>query len=382
MNVLFISSGSDNSGSAHSLVTLAKLLKEEYNVSVTVVLARKGPIIKQLEKNTIDYHIIRHYTWIKNNRIKESFTQILKNNIKKLLNFFGEKKLKKLIRKRDIDIIHLNTVTTGFGSRVALNNSKKLVWHIREFMDLDLNYEFINSSKSIKLINKSDAIIAISESVKNHFLDRLDASKIHKIYNGINEKKYTEKTKPILSNDLVTMTIAGRLNEPKGQIDAIKATDILIKKGYKLKLQIVGDGDKAYENSLKSLVAENNLEEVVEFMGYVPDIHTIWRETDIGLVCSKAEAFGRVTVEAMMGEAIVVGADTKGTSELIGKDYGYTYKQGDYGDLSEIIEYVILRKEESRSIARKARKYAMNEFTAHENAKQIYKLYLKILNYK
>ena len=38
---------------------------------------------------------------------------------------------------------------------------------------------------------------------------------------------------------------------------------------------------------------------------------------DIALVASCSEAFGRVTVEAMLAGMLVIGADVAGTSELI-----------------------------------------------------------------
>ncbi len=35
------------------------------------------------------------------------------------------------------------------------------------------------------------------------------------------------------------------------------------------------------------------------------------RKTDVELVCSKGEAFGRVTIEAMMAGNPVIGSDTE-----------------------------------------------------------------------
>ena len=378
MNILFISSGSDNSGSAHSLVALAKILKEKYRLNVKVVIARKGPIEKQFKNNSIDYYIIRHYTWIKSNNKELTFPQRLKNKIKKIINIVGETRLDKLINDNEIDIVHLNTITTGFGAKTALRNNKRLIWHIREFMDLDLNSDFIKTDKSLKLINQSDAVIAISDSVKKHFSSKLNSTKLIRVYNGIDKENYKDKANNVLKKKIITLTIAGRLAEPKGHIDAIKATSNLIKKGYNVKLQIVGNGDLNYENQLKKLIIKHDIKNEVKFLGYIADIHNIWTKTDIALICSKAEAFGRVTVEAMMGGAIVVGADTKGTAELIGSKYGYTYRQGDSNDLSNVIEYAINNKKYSQTKANLAREYAFENLTATKNADNIYNLYKKI----
>ena len=58
----------------------------------------------------------------------------------------------------------------------------------------------------------------------------------------------------------------------------------------------------------------------------------------IAVVASKSEAFGRVTIEAMLGGLVVVATDAGANSELIdnGKT-GYLYPSGDYHKLYECI---------------------------------------------
>lgn len=41
------------------------------------------------------------------------------------------------------------------------------------------------------------------------------------------------------------------------------------------------------------------------------------KKIDVELVCSRSEAFGRVTIESMMSSNPVIGANTGGTKELI-----------------------------------------------------------------
>jgi glycosyltransferase involved in cell wall biosynthesis len=55
----------------------------------------------------------------------------------------------------------------------------------------------------------------------------------------------------------------------------------------------------------------------VEFWGYIPDPGRAFLEADVALMCSRNEAMGRVTAEAMSTCRPVIGFDSGGTSELI-----------------------------------------------------------------
>ena len=97
------------------------------------------------------------------------------------------------------------------------------------------------------------------------------------------------------------------------------------------------------------------------------------------LVCSKYEAFGRVTVEAMMAGCLVIGANSGGTIELIEDgSTGVLFESGDYVDLVNKMIYVIENKNNAKKIAKNGRNVALQCFTALINASNIRNLYLDI----
>jgi glycosyltransferase involved in cell wall biosynthesis len=55
----------------------------------------------------------------------------------------------------------------------------------------------------------------------------------------------------------------------------------------------------------------------VEFWGYIPDPERAFLAADVALMCSRSEAMGRVTAEAMSACRPVIGFDGGGTAELI-----------------------------------------------------------------
>ena len=106
----------------------------------------------------------------------------------------------------------------------------------------------------------------------------------------------------------------------------------------------------------------------------------IRKNMDLELVCSRCEAFGRVTIEAMMSMIPVIGANTGGTKELIKQGYnGLLYEKGDFEDLANKIEELYKDRSKIREMGKNAYDYSKG-FTSERNAINIYNIYEKIVN--
>jgi glycosyltransferase involved in cell wall biosynthesis len=98
-----------------------------------------------------------------------------------------------------------------------------------------------------------------------------------------------------------------------------------------------GTGDQGYMDGCRALAAELGVQDRVEFWGYVPDPERAFLAADVALMCSRSEAMGRVTAEAMSACRPVIGFDAGGTSELI--DHGRTGLL--YGDPESLVECML-----------------------------------------
>src|SRR5262249_58037516 len=87
------------------------------------------------------------------------------------------------------------------------------------------------------------------------------------------------------------------------------------------RLPLVGGAGRTGEQDsfdrCRALAAEPAVAGRVEFWGYVPDPERAFLEADVALMCSRNEAMGRVTAEAMSACRPVIGFDSGGTTELI-----------------------------------------------------------------
>ena len=90
------------------------------------------------------------------------------------------------------------------------------------------------------------------------------------------------------------------------------------------------------------------------------------------LMCSKYEAFGRVTAEAMLNDCLVIGRNSGGTPELIehGKT-GFLFNTND--ELTVLMEKVLSM--DTTDIRDRAKEKAINSFTEEVSAEQLKLVY-------
>ena len=360
--------------------SMAKLIDEEKKLGIEVVpVVHTGNTEKILVEKGEKHYIVDSWSWMVGND-ENPIKKILYGAIKSVLNIPCYFKYKRIIKKENPDIVHLNALTTYSAAHAAIKLNKPVVWHIREMMEEDLNGTFWNKKMAYTLMKKATQFIAISKCVENKYKAIVGHENIQCIYNGVDIETFYNKDHEILNDSNVVITMAGRITREKGQLLCLKELLPILKKNPNVILQFAGVGN---ENELNAIVELRNKEgiseEQVKFLGFVKEVNRLWSKTDIAIVYSKFEAFGRVTVEAKMAGALVVGFDSGGTSELIknGVD-GYLF-DGNVCTLNQIVQMILSDKEKSKKVAREGRKSAAEIFTSENNAKQIWQLYKDIL---
>lgn len=169
--------------------------------------------------------------------------------------------------------------------------------------------------------------IAVSEVVKEHWINKgIQREKMTRVYNGVQQKEMNmESTSGVVRNKKQTrLVMVGNIIETKGQIWAIEAVKKLCDENIQVSLDIIGDGSKSYEKKLEQKISQYGLGNLINFIGYQEDIPNKLTQYDIGLMCSKDEAFGRVTMEYMMSGLCVIAANTGQIKSL--QQRGMQYK--------------------------------------------------------
>ena len=168
--------------------------------------------------------------------------------------------------------------------------------------------------------------IGVSESVFNYLRNRnsnkIDKSKIHLIYNGIdidlfkkNELKDPKREIIYDNNFKYTIGSIGRLTEQKGYRYLILAMKKVISQLPNCSLQIVGDGE--LKNELPRFANELGLTDNIQFLGVQNNIPELMSNWNAFILSSLWEGLPTVIMEAMACEVPSIATDIPGTDELI-----------------------------------------------------------------
>jgi glycosyltransferase involved in cell wall biosynthesis len=259
----------------------------------------------------------------------------------------------------------------------------KHVWHLREFGDLDFGYSPVFGRWYEKLSYKNgDSFIAISQIVKKHYSTKISPHKIRVIYNGI----LLSPNLPIAkhNNSTIQFLCAGTMVEGKNQMELLKAAKILhTEKGVtNFNITFVGlHVDKEYVNSMLQYITDNGLESCCKLLGEVNGIANLASKMDAGIVPSRCEAFGRVTVEYMLQNLAVIANDQGANPEIIeDRKSGLIYKSGNIYELAECMLSLINERRLLEELSNNGRERAEKYFLSQYNSKAIYELYVKLLS--
>lgn len=377
MKVMLVGSHRIVCGAAFSMLKLDEEL-EKLGTDVVPVVC-EGFADSELIKKQKKHYVVNSWTWIVSNTyspLKAFYTQL----IKKTLNFRNYWKFVKIIKKENPDIVHINVLTDYVAAKASIKCHKPFVWHIRELVEEDLNSHFWNKKKTFSLMQKANHLIAISKCVENKYREIVGSAKISCIYNGVDANKFFFPHHTILNGEKIVITMAGRIHQYKGQYQCLEELAPLLKQNPNVILQFAGVGDEDELQKIKKLMSSVGLSDgQVRLLGLVKDMPELWENTDIAIVYSKFEAFGRVTIEAKMAGSLVVGFNSGGTIELIenGKD-GFLFGRGQ-PSLYSVVENVLSNKDNARQIAANGRESATDKFTSKHNAEQVVEIYKKVL---
>ncbi|MEC0169777.1 glycosyltransferase family 4 protein [Paenibacillus graminis] len=376
MRICFIAHLGDLSGANRSLVDLVCSIQNQ-GVNVFVITPRKGELSKKLDELDIDNLCIYSGSWLGDLK-KESK---IKKMSKIVINFFAEYRFYSFFKKNkgNFDVVHYNSFIYGVGAKSLLKLGISYVWHIREFPEETFGLTFYNRDKTYEIVSRAKKIIAISGAIYNHFSIEFGKEKIKLIYNGLEVSNKSTIIKREDNNETISLLLVGAIAEDKGQFEAIRAISYLVnsEKITNIALHIVGNTiNMDYYIAIKKYIDDNQLDKYIDFHGYHSDVTVFRKLCSIALVCSKMEAFGRVTVEAMLARQLVIGSNTGGTIEIINDmETGLLYHQGDYISLANIIKFAIYHKNEMDRIIEKAYESAKNSFSIERTAREVIEQY-------
>lgn len=264
------------------------------------------------------------------------------------------------------DVLVTNTITIPWLGFAATQLSKKHIWYVHEFGDIDHNLKFIlGYDKSLSIIDStSSRVLTISEAVVDHISRVINKDKIDIIHQAIDLDRLTKINSKTQGSGLKLLCM-GAIKKSKGQHIAIDAIKLLNAQGYDTKLDIVGpSANDQYVDQLKTSAKETyNINVEVRSYDIVKELST----HDALLMCSENEALGRVTIESMAASVPVIGYASPATAYLLQNNRGLLYSKNTPKSLSQTLISFIENNSSANIIT--AKNFVSKTYTPNVQAK-------------
>jgi len=363
-----------------------RLAKEGYNIVILTPQPIKSLINDNLDLNIIVYPSIFlpkiRYT------IPDFFRQLLI--------------IKRIVRKENIDIIHVFTYfypSVWIPILYAKINGIPVVLTTDCFPGISWRYgsKFVDFIAKIysKTIGKfifrlCDKIILMSnEIVKDARNLGIREDKIVVIPNGVDFNRFNLKKINqqeirkirrelcISENEAIILNVS-RLVRVKRIDILIKITKRLLEKGLRVKTVIVGDGpySREYEKLAKMAKIENN----ILFTGFRTDIPLIMKVCDIFVLPSLSEGLPTVLLEASACCKPVIATNTGGIPDIIthGKT-GFLVEPENINSFVFFIEKLLYNKSLSKKLGKNAYKHVRKKFNWNLIIKRYKDIYAELV---
>ncbi|MGL5088728.1 MAG: polysaccharide deacetylase family protein [Cetobacterium sp.] len=223
------------------------------------------------------------------------------------------KALLKIIKEKDIEVVHAHSRASSWSCSIACKIAKiPLITTIHGRQPVHL------SRKLVKAFG--DYSLSVCENIRDHIVNDLNVKpkNITVLRNMINTNEYQKQSSEQKLKSEKVISIIGRLSGPKGDV-TYNLLDILHRR-KDFKIQVIGGKD--VPQRFKKFNGN------VEFLGYVNNVSEKIKESSIVI------GAGRVAVEAILSEVPVLAI---GEAEFIGivtKERLSTALKSNFGDIS------------------------------------------------
>lgn len=249
------------------------------------------------------------------------FTKIVGKHL--LFSFLLHFKIRKLIKKYGLEVIHLHGGPGGIFFLKKLDIPIIYTSHHTYYQQIHFipkqKWKWIFNIIESASYKKASKIIAVSSNTKKILIKHyaIQEKNISVIPNGVDISHFYPMKVENIENSILYV---GRLDKRKGIDFLIKTIPLIKEEIPDIKLFIGGKGK--LRESLEEFVKLNNLNDNVEFLGFISeDELTKWyNRAELVVIPSIFEGFGITAIEAMACGTPVIGTKVDGLVDVINNE--------------------------------------------------------------
>lgn len=216
-------------------------------------------------------------------------------------------------------------------------------------------------------ILKSDAVTAVSESLRQTTIEQLDIqNRIDVIPNFIDPARYEEaKDRPgarrwAKPGERLLVHISN-FRPVKRVLDVIAIFERLYRQ-LPVRLLMVGDGPE--RGRVEQHCREHRICQAITFIGSLPLVEEVLVGADLFLLPSETESFGLAALEAMACEVPVIASRAGGIPEVVVHgETGYLCEVGDVDGMASAAQALLKDEDRRRAMGAAGRRRALESFS-------------------
>lgn len=369
-------SGTAGGGAELSMLEAIRGLRAR-GVEACVVIPEHGNLAEALAGMGATVQVVPFSWWVSHGRWRAAKYKLKRSG----RNLLYVPTLLRLLRRWRPDVVVSNTLSIPSGAIAARLARLPHVWYMHEMFGSDghgLSFD-LGQAVSLALIDKLSArVIVNSKTVFDSYRRRIPAHKLRLVYYGVEVPPQPARAEDPARTTLRLIQV-GNVASGKRPEDAVRALALLVAKGLDVRLTLLGAEVPEQGAFLRALAQRLNVARHVEFIGFSKDPFCHMAAADVAVMCSRGEAFGRVTVEAMKLGKPVVGADSAGTSELIQEGTtGLLFRVGDARDLALKLETLYHDRALLRTLGGNAQAWAVQTFTQQRYVSSLIEVFQEV----
>lgn len=247
------------------------------------------------------------------------------------------------------------------------------LFHVPHFIHISYPVGDWLGESTLKTILRTPNLIACSEFVRQTALDMgVAPEQIDTLLHGADVKIYTVARNPEwlrkefdLPENAAVIVTAARLDPGKGYTSLLRAVAKVIEKNPTVHLIACGAGTTGtgYDEHIKQLATQLNLDGKVVFSNYRDDLPKIFAGSDIFCLPTKEDALPLVFLGAMASRLPVVGVYSGGVPEMVShEESGLLSEPEDVDTLAENLMLLLENKDLAKKYGERGREDALNKF--------------------
>jgi glycosyltransferase involved in cell wall biosynthesis len=233
-----------------------------------------------------------------------------------------------------------------------------------------------------------DAVIAISKQVEQALIaGGVSAKAVRMIYSGLrfsNEAPPADKAALCralgLSADAVLVGTVAHLFPRKGYDVMLRALPVIAREIPGVQYLVIGTGEPAYEQKLKSLAAALGVRDRVHFVGFQEDVTPLLSALSLYIHPARMEGFGIAVVEALAAGNAVVASRVGGLPEIV--EHGRTgllVNPDDSDELSAAVLSLLRDERRRKEMGERGAHAARERFDVKASVAAVERLYDDVL---